>query len=122
MALTALQYTPVLPRSDEPPALVEALRRAARPLRLRAGDAADPMERFLERVSARLGARLRFYAPGSRDLSFDEAWLLRLFTTLRTGDAASYRFALQSRLSRERASELHFLACQANQTLDALAA
>lgn len=105
-----------------PPATVETLRRVARRLRLHPADGNVPLERFLQRLEDCMDRRLVFYAPRTAELSFDEAWLLRLFTARRTADAANYRFALQSRLSRERASEMHFLVCQIGQALDVAAA
>lgn len=50
-----------------------------------------------------------FYRPGTAELSFDEAWLGRLFTSLQAGDDDSFRFLIQSRVPRWTRRNLAFL-------------
>ncbi len=50
-----------------------------------------------------------FHRPGSSELSFDEAWLARLFDAIEREDDDSFRFLIQSRVSRWRQRNLAFL-------------
>lgn len=102
---------------------LDALRGAARRLRLYKGwRSQNDLVRFLDFIASRSARRLVFHAPGSPDVSFDEAWCLSLFAARDRQDEPSYRFLLQSRLSRDAASEAHFLACRAQLVLDSGAA
>lgn len=58
---------------------------------------ADALLRCLPQAT---GARLVFFAPGSHEVSFDEAWLLRLKGALQSGDEGSADFLLRSRVHR----------------------
>ncbi|WP_299082391.1 hypothetical protein [uncultured Ruegeria sp.] len=50
-----------------------------------------------------------FYRPGTADLSFDEAWLGRLFEAIEQEDKDSFRFLIQSRVPRWTQRNLAFL-------------
>ncbi len=50
-----------------------------------------------------------FYRPGTTDLSFDEAWLGRLFDAVEQNDDDSFRFLIQSRIPRWNQRNLAFL-------------
>lgn len=65
-----------------------------------------------------LGKRVQIFEPTATDLSFDERWLLGALEAIRANDPARYRFALHSRMSREKAAALHFILCKAAHSLD----
>ncbi|MDA7963672.1 hypothetical protein [Ruegeria sp.] len=50
-----------------------------------------------------------FYRPGTTELSFDEAWLGRLFEAAERQDDDSFRFLIQSRVPRWTQRNLAFL-------------
>ncbi|MEO0918805.1 MAG: hypothetical protein AAFY31_17810 [Pseudomonadota bacterium] len=56
-----------------------------------------------------LSKRAIFFRPGTTELSFDEAWLVKLATAIRRGDDASTQFLLRSRVSREHRRHVRFL-------------
>jgi hypothetical protein len=56
-----------------------------------------------------MGKRLTLYAPGTTELSFDEAWLLQLGRALKGGDSASAAFLLNSRVAREHRRLVRYL-------------
>ena len=94
------------------------VRCVGRRLRLHGARDPSPLGVLLQRLPAMLGRRLVFHEHGARDVSFDEAWLLNLLDAVRSADEDRYRFALLSRMPRDRASALHFLVCQTAHTLD----
>lgn len=98
--------------------VLEHLRCTGRRLRLHAGCDTSPLGIMLERMPSMLGRKMVFHEPGAAELSFDESWVLNLLDAVRSGDEDRYRFALLSRMRRDRASALHFLVCQAAHTLD----
>lgn len=53
--------------------------------------------------------RAVFYRPGTSELSFDEAWLGRLFEALEREDDDSFRFLIQSRVPRWTRRNLAYL-------------
>lgn len=57
-----------------------------------------------------LGRRAVFHRPGAREMTFDEAWLLRLVASIRAGDRDSVAFALASRVPRHLRAPIRFLA------------
>jgi hypothetical protein len=108
-ASPALIHTPAALTPDGP----HALRIAGRKARLSGVTTGDAMQDLLSALPKALGRRLRFHEPKAAEKSFDEIWLENLFDAVRQGDEARYRFALLSRMSREKASALHFLVCKA---------
>jgi hypothetical protein len=50
-----------------------------------------------------------FFRPGTTELSFDEAWLGRLFEAVENSDDDSFRFLVQSRVPRWTQGNLAFL-------------
>ncbi len=50
-----------------------------------------------------------FYLPGTVELSFDEAWLGRLFETIENGDDDSFWFLIKSRVPRWTQRNLAYL-------------
>jgi len=58
--------------------------------------AADALARGLPQA---LGRAPVFYRPGTAETSFDEAWLMRLAASARTGDDASLAFGLKARVA-----------------------
>ncbi|WP_152610622.1 hypothetical protein [Ruegeria sp. ANG-R] len=50
-----------------------------------------------------------FFRPGTDELSFDEAWLCRLFEAIERTDDDSFRFLIQSRVPRWTQQNLAFL-------------
>ncbi len=120
MSHTALARTVSLPDAPVPQPNA-ALRKAGRRARLARGSTDDPMTALIDALPTAIGRRLRFYEPGAVERSFDEAWLDNIFDAIRQGDTDRYRFALLSRMSREKASAMHFLFCKAAQHLHAAA-
>lgn len=96
----------------------QTLRNAGRRARLSGVSSGTPMADLLAALPDALGRRMRFHEPAAREKSFDERWLENLLDAVRCGDDARYRFALLSRMSREKASRLHFLVCKAAHVLD----
>ena len=94
------------------------LRDAGRKARLSGVTSGDPMAELMAALPKALGRRLRFHEPSASEPSFDELWLANVFDAVRQGDATRYRFAMLSRMSKERASSLHFLMCRAVYSLD----
>ena len=72
-----------------------------------AGHAAS--EVLMRCLSQALGQRPVLHREGVSETSFDEAWLLRLAHSLKTGDAASAAFLLHSRVPRHAQRNLVFL-------------
>ncbi len=95
-----------------------AVRVAGRKARLTGVTSGDPMGDLIAALPSALGRRLRFHEPTAAEQSFDELWLANVFDAIRQGDEARYRFAMLSRMSKERASSLHFLMCRAGYSLD----
>ncbi len=101
-------------RHDLPAALPRhSLREAGRKARLSGVTTGSPMQALLAALPEALGRRLKFHEPNAVEKSFDELWLENLLDAVRMNDEARYRFALLSRMSRERASRLHFMVCKA---------
>ncbi|WP_341365598.1 hypothetical protein [Yoonia sp. BS5-3] len=50
-----------------------------------------------------------FYRPGSREVSFDEAWLMRALTAANAGDDDSFTFLLRSRVPKQHQRLVAFL-------------
>ena len=57
-----------------------------------------------------IGKRPVVYTPGTQDLSFDEAWLLRLIEAAGREDEPSFTFLLQSRVAPHARRSITFLA------------
>ncbi|WP_322892032.1 MULTISPECIES: hypothetical protein [unclassified Yoonia] len=100
-------------RQSPPDPAQHVVRTAGRKARLSGVTTGDPMQDLLAALPEALGRRMKFHEPAASEKSFDEIWLENLFDAVRKGDEARYRFALLSRMSRERASRLHFLVCKA---------
>jgi hypothetical protein len=90
-----------------------SLRKAGRKARLSGVGSDDPMAALLAALPEALGRRMRFYEPAAHEPSFDELWLANALDAIRQGDVPRYRFAMLSRMSREKASALHFMMCRA---------
>ncbi|MEM1073736.1 MAG: hypothetical protein AAF665_09540 [Pseudomonadota bacterium] len=56
-----------------------------------------------------VGRRPVFHRPGTSDLSFDEAWLGRLFEAVERSDDDSFRFLIKSRVPRWTQRNLAYL-------------
>lgn len=106
MSSTARRHTPPDPAQH-------VVRMAGRKARLSGVTTGDPMQELLSALPEALGRRMKFHEPAASEKSFDELWLENLLDAVRQNDEARYRFALLSRMSRERASRLHFLVCKA---------
>jgi len=65
----------------------------------------QPMRGFRQAVHK----RPVFFRPGTDELSFDEAWLGRLFEAVERKDDDSFRFLIQSRVPRWTQRNLAFL-------------
>ena len=50
-----------------------------------------------------------FYQPGTEELSFDEAWLIRLIMASRQGDGDSVAFLIRSRVPKIYQRQIAFL-------------
>ncbi len=56
-----------------------------------------------------LGVRPVFYRPGTVQMSFDEAWLMRLVQCRRNGEWDSFQFLLRSRVGKDQRRNMAFL-------------
>lgn len=119
------RLAPALHMADRPLAIINHLRLVA--LRCRSAarvdldqacalllaDPADAQMRHAETLMRgfrqAVEKRPIFHRPGSSELSFDEAWLARLFDAIEREDDDSFRFLIQSRVSRWRQRNLAFL-------------
>lgn len=59
-----------------------------------------------------LGRRPVFYRPGVSEISFDEAWLMRLVETAANDDLASFTFLIRSRVLKPARRNLSLLVDQ----------
>ncbi|MEM9708098.1 MAG: hypothetical protein AAF871_04845 [Pseudomonadota bacterium] len=66
-------------------------------------------EALIKCLPEALGARPIFYRPGVRDISFDEAWLLRMATAASEDDDNSFEFLLRSRVAAPHRRNMGFL-------------
>ena len=55
---------------------------------------------MIQVVSEAVEGRVTFLAPGSREMSFDEEWLLRALERASAGDTISVEFLLRRRVAR----------------------
>lgn len=77
---------------------------------------ANPAEEQMRHAETLIGGfrqavpgRRVFFRPGTTELSFDEAWLGRLFEAVEQRDDDSFRFLIQSRVPRLTQRNLTFL-------------
>lgn len=56
-----------------------------------------------------LGKRPAFYGPGSVDMSFDEAWIMRALQSIDAGDLDSLTFLISARIVPEHRRHIAFL-------------
>ncbi|MEL7090707.1 MAG: hypothetical protein AAFN94_03125 [Pseudomonadota bacterium] len=54
---------------------------------------------FVKCLSDAVNKRIIWHRPGTAELSFDEAWVMRVFTAIRDEDRASLDFLLRSRVA-----------------------
>lgn len=50
-----------------------------------------------------------FFRPGSQEVSFDEAWLMRALMAAKSGDSDSFMFLLRSRVPKQNQRHVAFL-------------
>ncbi len=50
-----------------------------------------------------------FYRPGTKEVSFDEAWLMRALVAVKSGDTDSFMFLLRSRVPKQHQRHVAFL-------------
>ncbi|MEM6637110.1 MAG: hypothetical protein AAF667_14610 [Pseudomonadota bacterium] len=67
---------------------------------------AELLMRCLPQVIGKMPKILR---PGEQEISFDEAWLLRLFEACRNDDGASFAFLIRTRVVRHAQRKIGFL-------------
>ena len=67
------------------------------------------LEVLVKCLGQAFGVSPRFYRPGVAELSFDEAWLVRLVECCERGDNDSFAFLLRSRVRPETRHNLAFL-------------
>lgn len=79
----------------------------------------DSVSLMLKMLPLALGKRVVFRRPGAKEPSFDEAWLLQLLSSVRSGDEASIAFALGSRVQRSHRRMMRNLAKHSIAALDA---
>ncbi|MEM1346200.1 MAG: hypothetical protein AAGI34_16680 [Pseudomonadota bacterium] len=127
MPHTALHPTPTLqPPPGTDMSRLEHLRRCAQRCRLCPRQSCDALCLALRQTAAEadgdafacallrvlpeaLGKRLVLHRPGSAELSFDEAWLLRLIDAAEREDADTLSFALTSRVHPALRRSVRFL-------------
>lgn len=66
-------------------------------------------EALIRCLDQALGARAKLLAPGAKERSFDERWLLQLGLATLQRDSDSQRFLLASRVARENRRLVGFL-------------
>ncbi|WP_187430783.1 hypothetical protein ROLI_020140 [Roseobacter fucihabitans] len=54
---------------------------------------------FVKCLSDAVCKRIIWFSPGSREMSFDEAWIMRCLTSIQQKDTASLDFLLRSRVT-----------------------
>ena len=64
---------------------------------------------LLNHLSQALGRQAILHRPGEAEVSFDEAWLVRLARALNSGDTCSATFLLHSRVPTHARRNLVFL-------------
>lgn len=69
-------------------------------------------EALMRCLSEALGKAPRLLSPGTAEVSFDEQWLLQLATTSASGDDASFRFLIGSRVKAEHRRLVGYLVGQ----------
>lgn len=77
-------------------------------------------EALLRGLRQALGRTPVFHAPGTTELSFDEAWLMRCLDRARAGDIDSLTFLLRRQVRPEAARSLGFLITNMAERLDTL--
>jgi len=70
---------------------------------------ADPLGQIVLTAPQGMGRSMKFYRPGTADISFDEAWLLSLVDAARRGDALSMRFMTGRRVAPQARDSVLFL-------------
>ncbi|MGF1501798.1 MAG: hypothetical protein ACFBSD_08260 [Paracoccaceae bacterium] len=65
---------------------------------------------FLRAVAAGLGRPVKLHRPGATELSFDEAWIVRLIEAIRAADGDTVVFAIGSRIPAAGRRMVHRLA------------
>ena len=66
-------------------------------------------ETLVKCLSQALGTKPVFFAPGVQEISFDEAWLIRLIQSSHRKDYHSFRFLIRSRVPHIAQRNLAFL-------------
>ena len=66
-------------------------------------------ETLVKCLSQALGTKPVFFAPGVQEISFDEAWLMRLIQSSHRKDHHSFRFLIRSRVPHIAQRNLAFL-------------
>lgn len=56
-----------------------------------------------------IAARPTFFRPGVKEVSFDEAWLIRTIAAARQGDTDSFSFLIRSRVPKLHQRHIAFL-------------
>ncbi len=79
----------------------------------RTGSQAAHAEALMRCLNQALGQTARLHAPGTDELSFDEAWLMQLGRAVARGDEASTTFLLCSRIAVEHRRSIRFLVSRA---------
>ncbi|MEL6523258.1 MAG: hypothetical protein AAFQ66_19955 [Pseudomonadota bacterium] len=69
-------------------------------------------EALVRCLNEALGCRAIFFRPGTTDISFDEAWLMRLVECERRGDESSISLLLGRRVARENRRLIRYLTAQ----------
>jgi hypothetical protein len=75
---------------------------------------------LIRTLSQGLGRPLVFFKPGSREVSFDERWLIALVAAVQKRDEPSFEFLIRSRLARHTHRPTAFLARNLAMRLDTL--
>ncbi|MEM9735871.1 MAG: hypothetical protein AAF908_04630 [Pseudomonadota bacterium] len=91
------------PRGDEN-ALCDLMRTGA------VGGREAHLKALLRLLPIALDRRTVFHRPGTADVTFDEAWLMRLLESVRSGEPHNLIFGLASRLPRHFHGPILFLA------------
>lgn len=75
---------------------------------------------FLRAIPQAIGKAPVFHIPGTAEISFDEAWILRLIQAIQAGEGDSIAFLIASRVKPCHRRQLAYLAKGLSEGLDTI--
>lgn len=64
---------------------------------------------FVKCLSDAVHKQIRWFRPGTSEVTFDEAWVMRCLSCIETGDRSSLEFLLKSRIATSDRRYIGFL-------------